>query len=37
LVVGKEKDGALPVKILNEDNQPEDQVRFFHQPPKVVK
>ncbi|MDZ7586338.1 MAG: hypothetical protein U0946_01170 [Patescibacteria group bacterium] len=35
LVVGKEAEGAIPVRIFGENGQPEDMVRYFHQPPKT--
>lgn len=33
-VVGKEADGAVPIRLII-DGKPEDQVRYFHQPPKL--
>ena len=35
LIFGEEAEGAIPVKIFGEDGQPEDMVRYFHQPPKT--
>lgn len=35
LIVGEEADGAIPVQLII-DGKVEDQIRFWHQPPKVV-
>ncbi|MBU1322540.1 hypothetical protein KKE48_04570 [Patescibacteria group bacterium] len=35
LIVGKEAEGVIPVRIFGENGQPEDMVRYFHQPPKA--
>ncbi len=32
-IAGKEANGALPVRLII-DGQPEDQIRFYHQPTK---
>lgn len=35
LIVGGEAEGAIPVRIFRENGQPENMVRYFHQPPRT--